>query len=141
MARIWQESRQRPSSGDSGKSWNTVMPKAIQDLLPKDDAQRTFKAQAAATLAELGQMRCLLLEQVDTSISARVLIVLISWLAIIFGSVGLFAPPNSTVLISLLLVAVSVSVSILLILELDQPFGGLISISSQPIRGVLNHFQ
>jgi hypothetical protein len=29
--------------------------------------------------------------------------------------------------------------AIFLILELDQPFGGLIQISSQPMRNVLSH--
>jgi hypothetical protein len=115
------------------------LPKAIQTLVPQDDAQRAFKTQATAISAELGQMRLLLFEQAGPSISNPLLIVVIVWLTIIFGSVGLFAPSNSTAVAALMLAALSVSGAIFLIVELDQPFGGLIEISSQPMRNVLSH--
>ena len=71
------------------------------------------------------------------------LIVVISWLAIIFVSVGLFAPPNLTVIAALMLAVFSVAGAILgaifLILELDQPFDGMIQISSVPMRNALQH--
>ena len=67
------------------------------------------------------------------------LIIVISWLAIIFVSVGLFAPPNPTVVIALMLAVFSVSGAIFLILELDQPFDGVIQISSAPMRNALQH--
>jgi hypothetical protein len=67
------------------------------------------------------------------------LIIVISWLAIIFVSVGLFAPPNPTVVIALMLAVFSVSGAIFLILELDQPFDGVVQISSAPMRNALQH--
>jgi hypothetical protein len=91
--------------------------------------------------ADVAQTRWLLVEQTYASISKPLLIVVIAWLAIIFGSVGLFAPSNSTVVASLMLAALSVSGAIFLILELDQPFGGLIQISSEPMRHVLSHLK
>ena len=77
--------------------------------------------------------------QSGTSISAPLLIVVISWLAIIFTSWGLFAPSNAITIASLLLAALSVSGAIFLILELDQPFDGVIQISSAPMRNALAH--
>jgi hypothetical protein len=139
MARIWSENRPEHSPVDASTTWGATLPKAIQTLLPKDDAQREFKRQAAVTTAELGQMRWLLVEQTYASISKPLLLVVIAWLGIIFGSVGLFAPSNSTVVTALMLAALSVSGAIFLILELDQPFGGLIRISSEPMRIVLSH--
>ena len=68
-----------------------------------------------------------------------VLVVLIFWLAIIFVSFGLFAPPNSTVLAVLFVCVLSVSGAIFLILELDRPFEGLIRIPSAPLRDALLH--
>jgi hypothetical protein len=136
--RIWSESRPLQATAEGGSIWSAALPKAIQALLPKDDAQRAFKNQAAAISAELGQMRWLLLEQADTSIPSPLLVVLIAWLAIIFGSIGLFAPSNATAVVALMLVAVAVSGSILMILEMDGPFGGLVRISSEPIRNILN---
>jgi len=115
------------------------LPKAIQRLTPQDDAQRAFKVQAAGIASELGQMRWLMFEQAGSSISMPLLLVVIAWLAIIFGSVGLFAPSNATVVASLMLAALSVSGAIFLILELDPPFGGLISIPSKPMTSALSH--
>jgi Protein of unknown function (DUF4239) len=81
----------------------------------------------------------LLFEQSGTSISTTLLIVVISWLATIFTSWGLFAPSNTIAITSLLLAALSVSGAIFLILELDQPFDGVIHISSAPMRNALAH--
>src|SRR2546430_330188 len=57
---------------------------SIQKLSPQNDVQRSLKSQAAQIAMDLGQMRWLLFEQTETSISLPMLIVLISWLAIIF---------------------------------------------------------
>ena len=68
-----------------------------------------------------------------------ILIIMTSWLAILFVSFGLFSPPNGTVVASLLLVALSVSAAIFLIMELDRPFDGAIQISSEPLDNALAH--
>ena len=112
---------------------------SIQKLSPQNDVQRSLKSQAAQIAADLGQMRWLLFEQTETSISVAMLIVLISWLAIIFVSAGLFAPPNATVIIALMLAALSVAGAIFLILELDMPFDGVIQISQKPMYNALIH--
>ena len=57
--------------------------------------------------------------------------------AVIFGSFGLFARPNTTVIVALFVCALSLSSAIFLILELDQPFEGLVQISSAPMREAL----
>ena len=112
---------------------------SIQNLSPQNDVQRSLKSQAAQIATDLGQMRWLLFEQTETSISVTMLIVLISWLAIIFMSAGLFAPPNATVIIASMLAAVSVAGAIFLILELDMPFDGVIQISKKPMYNALVH--
>src|SRR4030095_6356869 len=112
---------------------------SIQKLSPQNDVQRSLKSQAAQIATDLGQMRWLLFEQTETSISVTMLIVLISWVAIIFMSAGLFAPPNATVIVALMLAALSVAGAIFLILELDMPFDGVIQISQRPMRNALIH--
>ena len=109
----------------------------IQELTPSTDAQRAMQSQAESMAISLGQMRWLLFEQSGTSISTPFLIVMVFWLSILFVSFGLFAPRNATVIITLLVAAMSVSGAIFLILELDQPFSGLIQISSTPLRNTL----
>ena len=88
---------------------------------------------------ELGEMRWLLYEQSGRSISTTLLVVLVCWLAILFISFGLFAPANGTAIAALLVSALSASGALFLILELDQPFHGIIRISSEPVQIALAH--
>jgi hypothetical protein len=109
----------------------------IQKLSPQDDFQRTLQSQALQVSAEVGRFRSLLLEQTGGSIPMPFLVVLIFWLTMIFASLGLFAPRNSTVVAVLFVCALSVAGAIFLILELDRPFEGLMRISSEPVRNAL----
>jgi hypothetical protein len=47
------------------------------------------------------------------------------------------APSNRTVIFAFIISAVAVSGAIFLILELDQPFGGFLRISSEPMVNAL----
>src|SRR5207248_11568670 len=86
---------------------------------------------------DLGQLRALLIAQSIPSISMPILIILVSWLVVIFFGFSLIAPPNATTMLALVASAFSVACAIFLILELDQPFGGLIHIPSKPLINVL----
>jgi hypothetical protein len=61
------------------------------------------------------------------------------WLIAIFVSFSLLAPHNLVAYACLLVSALSVSGAVFLILELDQPFGGSIQISKEPIVIALQH--
>src|SRR5215471_14887514 len=113
----------------------------LQALSPQDDAQRKLKEQAISAGIDIGQLRSLLVAQGVPSISTPMLIILVSWLAIIFLGFSALAPPNITAMLALIVSAVAVSGAIFLILELDQPFGGVIRISSQPMVNALNQFE
>jgi hypothetical protein len=109
----------------------------IQGLVPKDDRQHLFQAEALSILKEIQQTRWLLYEQQSTSISMPMLVIMVSWLTALFISFGVYAPTNGTVVTSLFVSALSVSCAILLILELYTPYQGLIRISSAPLRAAL----
>ena len=110
----------------------------ILKLTPLNDAQRSFQASAIGTLQELGKLRLLLFaEAAGTTIPMPFLVVLIFWLEIIFASFSLFADNNTTTLAALGIFALSASAAIFLILELNQPFTGLMMISSEPLRKAL----
>jgi hypothetical protein len=110
----------------------------IQALSPQNDVQRQLQAQAVKISIDIGQSRWLLFEQGGRSIPMPFLVLLIFWVTVIFLSFGLFAPRNATVIVTLFLCALSLSGAIFLILELDHPFGGLVSISSAPLRSALS---
>jgi hypothetical protein len=73
----------------------------IGGLSPKDDRQHSFQAEALSILKELRQAHWLIYEQRTSSISMPMLIILVSWLTALFISLGLYAPANGTVVISL----------------------------------------
>lgn len=65
------------------------------------------------------------------------LVVLVVWLTVLFVTFGLFSPPNATVVVILFVCAMSVAGALFLIVELDQPFHGLIQVSSKPLCDAL----
>ena len=109
----------------------------IQELVPKTDSQRTFQAQAMKTALDMAQSRWLLFAQKGSSIPTPFLVVMVSWITLLLASFSLFAPRNVTAFVTLLVCAFAIASAVFLILELDQPYGGIIQISSAPVRNAL----
>jgi hypothetical protein len=109
----------------------------IQRIAPQSETQRVLHGEAIAVAFDLARTRVLLFQELGDSIPLPFLVVLTSWLCIIFASFGLFAPRNGTVVAVLGACALSVAGAMLLILELEQPFGGLFQISDAPLRTAL----
>jgi hypothetical protein len=109
----------------------------LQELAPRNDAQRSRKDRAIQASTELATTRLLLFAQADNSIPMPFLVVLVFWLTIIFASFSLFAQPNAIIIGALCIFALSAAGSIFLILELSQPFAGLMQIANAPLRNAL----
>jgi hypothetical protein len=137
--RIWPQERTQSSILGAPSIGSEALIGKIQALSPKDDRQRSLQAQALNTLVDLIQTRWLMYEQGTDSVSGPMLAILVFWLATIFISFGLFAPRNATVITALFVAGLSVSGGIFLIVEMYSPFGGLIKISSAPLRATLAH--
>ena len=138
---LWPDSTKKPAQLDprlASASAETAY-RVVQKLVPQNDMQRSLQSQALGIIYDLAQMRWMLFEQTESSISTPLLVVVICWLAIIFFSFGLFAPANGTVIIALMVAALSVAGAIFLILELDRPFDGLIKVSNKQMIYTLNH--
>jgi hypothetical protein len=99
-----------------------------------------FGIHAQQTQGARGQTRWLMYEQGVTSISMPLLTVLTFWITALFISFDLFAPLNGTTVASLFVSALSISGAIFLILEMYTPYGGLIEVSSAPLRAALAQF-
>jgi hypothetical protein len=110
---------------------------AVQRLSPKDDNQRSMKAQALNLFIQLGQTRWLIFEQNTVPVPKLLLYMLVGWLIVLFASFGIYAPRNFTVFAGLLLAALAVSGAMLLILEMYHPQTGLIRVSDAPLRAAL----
>jgi hypothetical protein len=110
---------------------------SIRSLPAKSESQILIKSQALQVSMELGRARWQLHRWEDSSIPVPFLVILNFWLAILFLSFGLFTPRNATVFAVLFVCAVSVAGALFLIVELDQPFAGLMRISSAPLTNAL----
>jgi hypothetical protein len=111
----------------------------IQGLSPKDDKQRALQSQALNLSIGVGRIRWLMFEQGNAAVSMPMLVIMVFWLTVVFVSYGLFAPHNLTTIASLFAAGLAVSGAIFLILEMYTPFGGLIQLSSSPLRSALTH--
>jgi hypothetical protein len=105
-------------------------------LQPASDLQRGLQARIVEVTNDLMQARFVLFSHLGSSIPIPFLAVLLLWMIILFAGFSLMAPANATTLASLV-IWLSVSGAIFLILELDQPFGGMMMISSEPLRDAL----
>jgi hypothetical protein len=136
---IWPTGRAQPAQLDPRAVRAEGIYIKIQEISPRNEAQRSLQAQALSMALNLSQIRWLMYQQKGGSIPMPFLVVLVFWITIIFVGFGLFAPRNATATVILLVCALSVASAIFLILELDNPFGGLIQISSEPLRNALAH--
>ena len=136
-------------SGDSAKmakldsaaavSHIEVFERKLAQLTPTTPAQAQLQTRALQISDDVFAARWLAVLQKRGSIPMPLLVVLVFWLAIIFGTFGLFAPHNGTVIFFFLLCALSASGAIFLILEMDTPLDGVVKISVAPMREALLH--
>jgi hypothetical protein len=134
---LWPKERTRTSEEPASDRESLL--DEIQALSPKDDVQRSLGPQALNLAVSIGRIRWLMYEQSNASFSRTLLVVMVFWLILVFGSFGLFAPRNVIAIASLFAAALAVSGAIFLILEMYTPFTGLIQISSAPLRSALAH--
>src|SRR5262245_9908843 len=136
---MWPQVGSNPAELNPAATGAEGVVEKIQALSPQSEAQRSLRAEALKIAADIARTRSLLFAQAGSSIPLPFLMILVFWVAVIFVSFGLFAPPNATVIATLFVCALSVSGAIFLILELDQPFHGFIQVSSTPLRSALAH--
>jgi hypothetical protein len=108
-----------------------------RSLQPKDSVHQNLMAACVQQYHDLVQARWKVIEGVRGSISAPFYWVLVFWLALLFGTFCLTAPPNPLVVTVIALCALSITVVVFVILDLDEPYGGLFSVPSTSMRNAL----
>jgi hypothetical protein len=140
IAQIWPEESQHklaPQAIGQGQAIERIQ-RQLLNLSPQNDAQQWLKSTALQITNEIAGARWLVFEQTGSALQWPFLMILIFWLALIFASFGLFAPRNGTVIFVLFICALSVAGALFLIVQMDQPYSGLIKISSVPLRSALS---
>jgi hypothetical protein len=109
----------------------------VEDLSPRNAAQSQLQTRALLIVDEVFTARWLALLQEKSSIPIPLVVILVVWLAIIFGTFGLFAPRNGTTITVLVMGALSAAGALFMILEMNSPLDGVIRVSLGPMRGAL----
>jgi hypothetical protein len=120
LHQIWPEGdaeRLDPKAVSEGPGIETIQRKLL-DLAPQNDAQRWLRSTALHLWPFLA--------------------IMVFWFVVIFMSFGMFAPRNSSVIISLFVCALSLAGSIYLIVDMDQPYSGFIKLSNAPVLTALD---
>ena len=140
IERLWPENASTATGLDAAPltASGGMLIDQIRALSPKNDGQRWAQSQALQITTDLARSRWLMIEQNESAIPTPFLVVVVFWLTILFTSFGLFSPWNPTVVATLLVCALSVAGAVFLIVDLDQHFGGMIQISSTPLRNALS---
>lgn len=111
---------------------------SIEDMLlelkPASSRDQWWLAQAMSLAAKIGDTRWLIAQHVGQGTPKAFIALLVFWLALLFASFGLFAPPNLTSGVTLTFCALAVAGAVAMILELEQGFGGHVRISADPMR-------
>ena len=123
----------RPISREGG-----MLNVAIRGLKPKNDDQRALQTQALQIGADIAKTRWTLSLPQHPLLPKPFLVVLLFWLALLFCGYGLLTDHNHTVLATLVLCSISLAGAIFLIVELGEPLGGLIRVSSSSLRYALS---
>jgi hypothetical protein len=136
--RIWPHEKSR-SFELRPKNNSKTIAELLQLLVPKNELQAVAKAQIAASIQTLSRSYWVMfLQSEQASIPLPLLIVVTAWLITIFVSFGIFAPPNFTVIATLIICAAAVSGAIFIIMEMYSPFGGILRISPAVVRDALD---
>jgi hypothetical protein len=115
--------------------------RTIRALTPSTGSQTELRGEAVQLANGIARTRWLLIEQSGSSVRPLFLIVLVTWIVLIFASFGFNAPRNATVLTAFLVCALAIGGAIFLILEMDGPFDGYITVSSKPMHKALKYMQ
>jgi len=109
----------------------------LRGLKPNNATQSSIQSRAMDLYYRITDARWAMAAQRGTTVQPVFLVILIFWLTVMFTSFGLFAPNNPTAMLFMVLCAISFAAAIYIVLEMDGPFSGLVTISSQPMRDAL----
>ncbi|CAH1672866.1 bestrophin-like domain [Chelatococcus asaccharovorans] len=105
----------------------------LRRLTPENDAQRWLQMRALQLSGVIAEAHWLRPETETEEFPSLFVAFLVIWLALLFGSFGLLAPRNATVVFTLLVSALSITGALALIIDMDHPYLGLVRVSQGPL--------
>jgi hypothetical protein len=112
-------------------------------LAPADDIQRWLQPHMLDVVNKLFDAHFELVKQKLDAIPDSLLVLMLFWLVLLFGSYGLYSPMHLTSVIFLFLASGAASGAVLLIIELETPHRGFVHLSPDPLQhavDVMTHY-
>ena len=109
---------------------------ALLAIRPSDPVRFEMWREAHTNLQNVVKGRWVLIEQSEGTIPTALLVVVVAWLMLVFGSFGYRAPRNAIVVTTFVVAAFLLSAAVYLILDMGRPFSGPIQISPEPLLRV-----
>ena len=101
----------------------------IRELPAPDTRRQQLRQQALGTVVDVEREALLLGEMSSSRLQPSLMLMLLSWLMVIYLGFGLVWPRSGTALAALALSSAACAGAILMILELDSPLEGMVQIS------------
>ena len=112
-------------------------------LAPADDIQRWLQPHMLDVVNKLVEEHFELVKQGLDAIPDSLMVLMLFWLVLLFGSYGLYSPMHLTSMIFLFLASGAASGAVLLIIELETPHRGFVHLSPDPLQhavDVMTHY-
>jgi hypothetical protein len=114
---------------------------SLREIRVSDDQQTALWNDARQLYRQTVQQRWVVVDASGGTIPTPLIILVIAWLVMIFGSFGYRAPRNAIVIGYFGIAALLMSGTLFLILDMDAPTMGLIQVSNQPFQRALAELQ
>lgn len=111
---------------------------AIASFIPANETQRWLQPHMLDVANKVIGEHFELVKQRLDAIPGALTTLLLIWLALLFGSYGLYTPRHLTSVIILMLSTGAASGAVLLILELETPHRGFVCLSPAPLQHAVN---
>lgn len=113
----------------------------LRALRPGDAVRMDDWRDAMQAYRSVVRHRWSLIEASGAAVPRSLVRIVVAWLILIFASFGYRAPRNAVVVVSLIVGAFLVSAAVYLVYDLSAPFQGVIRVSPEPLRSVLDHLR
>ena len=139
IERVWPEEgsgRVRVATGKVPASVESIQ-RTLYALSPDNEMQKKLQSRAVTLFDNVLQTRALALEKASRTLPTPFLVVMVFWLSMVLFGINLFVAPRGIAIASMFVGALCMSAAIFLILQLDNPFEGMMRVSSAPLRRAL----
>jgi hypothetical protein len=111
----------------------TQLQVSILKLQPGSPAEQWFQHRALEVTGDLSRERILTSEHEKVEEPTALLLMVASWIVLIFIGMGTFATHNASIRVVQFCVALVFSGCIFLIMELEAPYSGILRVSGEPL--------